>query len=307
MQRRPFPPGVPAAVTVAAVALAAATLTACSGGSTTGGGAQDTKSGDSTASAQAAEPGKYQTLPDACTSPSKSTLRGMLPGDGTGGSPDADKAYEGQADVTYDTNRRVGCRWKRETPQGSRHLSIDFQRVVSYDAAVSDDDKAQELYGKKELAAEIPSASATPSAPASGSKPKAGDGGNSGNDGQAGGQDGTGAGDGGDNGGQDGKDGGKGADSKDKDKDKGAGGASGASTAPRVLDGLGDAAFLNDKLFTGDSGVHRDVTVVFRSSNVIVTVVYDQWSSDKTRLPDSQDLQDKAQSLAQELAEHISE
>ncbi len=53
--------------------------------------------------------------------------------------------------------------------------------------------------------------------------------------------------------------------------------------------------------------MHRDVTIVFRSSNVIVTLSYDQWSADKTTLPDSRDLQEKAQALAQELADRFNE
>ncbi len=74
-----------------------------------------------------------------------------------------------------------------------------------------------------------------------------------------------------------------------------------------MLDDLGDAAFLNDKLITADSGVHRDVTVVFRTSNVIVTIGYDQWSTDKSMLPESQELQDRARSLAGELVERFNE
>ncbi|MCZ0971310.1 hypothetical protein O1L55_07050 [Streptomyces albulus] len=53
--------------------------------------------------------------------------------------------------------------------------------------------------------------------------------------------------------------------------------------------------------------MHRDITVVFRTSNVIVTLTYDQWSTDKTQLPESQELQDKARSLAGELADSLSE
>ncbi|CAM5633869.1 hypothetical protein SRIMM317S_05344 [Streptomyces rimosus subsp. rimosus] len=53
--------------------------------------------------------------------------------------------------------------------------------------------------------------------------------------------------------------------------------------------------------------MHRDVSIVFRSSNVIVTITYDQWSADKAALPDSKDLQDKAQALAQELADRFND
>ena len=65
--------------------------------------------------------------------------------------------------MTYDADRRVGCRWKSSTSLGSRHLHIDFQRVVSYDGDVSDEDKAAQLYADKARAADIPHA--TPSGP----------------------------------------------------------------------------------------------------------------------------------------------
>jgi hypothetical protein len=309
MPRKPFVPG---AALVATAALAAG-LAGCSGGSSTGG-AGDAKGGDSAASSAAAQPGRYQTLPEACGLPGRGTVRGMLPGDGEQPSAaEAEKIYRGQADITYDTDRRVGCHWKRETSAGTRHLALDIQRVVSYDAAVSDDDKAQEIYGNKELAADIPSDG---SAPASSPPPKAKN--------EDKGESGKGK----------GKDAGKpDADAKASDAgatpdgvasgDKADGGKASPTdspsspsgtavdpqspTAPRLLDDLGDAAFLNDKLATADSGVHRDITVVFRTSNVIVTITYDQWSADKKMVPESQELQDKARSLADELSESLSE
>ncbi|MGW8973132.1 hypothetical protein [Streptomyces platensis] len=305
MPRKPFVPG---AALVVAAALAAG-LTACTGGSGSDGEEGDAKSGGTSTSSQAAEPGRYQTLPEACGLPARSSLRGMLPGDGQQLSRDeAKKIYDGQPDITYDTDRRVGCRWTRETTAGTRHLSLDIQRVVSYDAAVSDDNKAQGIYDAKALDAKIPSGGngspspvdPSPSATKDTSKDKTGD-----------------------------KDKGAGTgtttnSSTDKKEKAPSGSPSGSSdpaadpsadpsaglsdsTAPRVLDDLGDAAFLNDKLVTADSGVHRDVTVVFRTSNVIVTLTYDQWSTDKTMLPESQELQDKARSLAGELSENLSE
>ena len=48
--------------------------------------------------------------------PRAASSAGMLPGDGQPLSgTEAQKVYDGQADVTYDTDRRVGCRWKRAT------------------------------------------------------------------------------------------------------------------------------------------------------------------------------------------------
>ncbi|WP_238783561.1 hypothetical protein [Streptomyces monomycini] len=311
MQRRSFVPGT----ALATVAALAATLTACTDGSGSGGGSADTKGGGAAATSASAEPGKYKTLPEPCGLPSKGILRRLLPPGGTESPQDADKVYAGTADITYDTDRRVGCRWKREAPDGTRHLTLDFERVVSYDPAVSDDDKAQTVYGKKELAAELPAGgkSATPTPTAPSGKDERGD--QSGQGDQSGKPDG----------GQDGSPGG------DQEAGKAAAGgkaspaptsppasspssppaspsdAPGSDIAPRILDGLADAAFLNDKLITADSGVHRDVTIVFRSSNVIVTLSYDQWSADKTTLPDSRDLQEKAQALAQELADRFNE
>ncbi|WP_053696284.1 hypothetical protein [Streptomyces sp. NRRL F-5755] len=294
MQRRSFVPGA----ALATAAALAATLTSCTGGSGSGGGATDTKGGDTAATTQSAEPGKYRTLPEPCGLPSRNTLRRLLPPGGEESPQDAEKVYAGTADITYDTDRRVGCRWKREAPDGTRHLSLDFERVVSYDPAVSDDDKAQNVYAKKELAAELPAGtgSAKPT-PTPSAKDKGGDG-KPGTDG-----DGQGT----------GKvtDGGKaspaptGSPSGSPSTDPSA--SPGSPVAPRVLDGLADAAFLNDKLITADSGVHRDVSIVFRSSNVIVTITYDRWSADKAALPDSKDLQDKAQALAQELADRFND
>ncbi|WP_106968939.1 hypothetical protein, partial [Streptomyces monomycini] len=162
MQRRSFVPGT----ALATVAALAATLTACTDGSGSGGGSADTKGGGAAATSASAEPGKYKTLPEPCGLPSKGILRRLLPPGGTESPQDADKVYAGTADITYDTDRRVGCRWKREAPDGTRHLTLDFERVVSYDPAVSDDDKAQTVYGKKELAAELPGRPRPPPPPA---------------------------------------------------------------------------------------------------------------------------------------------
>lgn len=318
MPRKPFVPG---AALVVAAALAAG-LTGCTGSSSPDGAAADAKSGDAATSSQAAEPGRYQTLPEACGLPSRKAIRGMLPDDGQDLSDaEARKIYGGVADITYDTDRRVGCRWTRETTAGTRHLGLDIQRVVSYDAATSDEDKAQGIYDEKKLAAQIPSGGAgspSPAAPSpSAPKDKGKDKGegtvtNDSKEKSATGGSAT------DKGATDGNATGKPGKAPSQSPSQASGDPSadastdpsadpGGSTAPRVLGDLGDAAFLNDKLVTADSGVHRDVTVVFRTSNVIVQLTYDQWSTDKTMLPDSQELQDKARSLATELADNLSE
>ncbi|MFF9480975.1 hypothetical protein [Streptomyces sp. NPDC014733] len=307
MQRRSF---VPTAALAAAAALTVG-LAGCSGGtSATGGG--DAKGGEP-ALAQSGEPGRYSSLPDACRLPSGSTVRGMLPGDGKRLSGDeAAQVYRGQADITYDTDRRVGCRWKRETTAGTRHLTLDIQRVVSYDTKVSDEDRARQIYGERAQAAGVPqegAESAPPSdEPSASAKP--GKGGKDGKDGKGGAGDTEArrtAGDATDALTADGKTGGKGKDGGKGGKGGTPSGAPSAGTTAHTLDDLGDAGFLQDALATADSGVHRDITVVFRTSNVVVTVTYDQWSTDKTRVPESQELQDKAHALAEELADSLSE
>lgn len=180
--------------------------------------------------------------------------------------------------MTYDTDRRVGCTWKAEAPDSSRSLSLDFERVVSYDTSVSDDDRADEVYGKKEAAAHLPSsASDSPSDSPSGS-PSSSAPSDEETDGETDGKSGD--------------------------------GATGATEdlEPRVLDNLGDAAFLDDLLIqAGSSAQHRTVSVVFRTSNVIVTVQYTEQPARSTEVPDSKELQEKAQALARKLVDKFGE
>lgn len=292
-------------------------LTACtdSSGSDSEG---DTKAGGPSASATVAEPGKYRTLPEPCGTVSLNTLKDMLPGAAASeeGDPDPDSVtagpspspYEGEASVTYDTDRRSGCRWKSATTLGTRHLHVDFERVVSYDPEVSDDGQAERLYDRKASKAGIP-VSLSP-----------GDDGTDSEDGEDG------------EGGQpedDPSGGGKksekgstpdgGASPSDDDPSKGTSASPESSEndgptpgtegelSPRTLDSIGDTAYINDKLDTGDSGLHRDITLVFRTANVIATVEYDQWVTDKHRIPDSRELQDKARQLAEQLAAQFEE
>lgn len=297
--------------------LAAAGLSGCTG-SDAKPGADDSTSDDS-GSTVSAEPGRYRTLPEACGAVSPKTLRRLLPG-----AAEDDKAYEGQATVTYDIDRRDGCRWKIATPSGTRYLTLDFERVVSYDPSVSDDDRALELYEKKAAAADIPD---TPPSPSTGTP----DGDESaGGDASASSSPGseTGASSGssasGDKGGaspdsssgagrEKGNTSGKGdtgtPSAGDDESTASEGGASEdpEAIAPRRLDDLADDAFLDDQLITKDSGIHRDITVVFRSSNVIATIEYDQWSTNKKDIPESEELQGNAQDLAQELTGRLTE
>lgn len=88
----------------------------------------------------------------------RGTLRDLLPGTASLPEDQQEKVYQGTAAVTYDTDRRVGCSWKSDSPDASHQLAIDVERVVSYDPAVSDDERAQEVYGEKETGTKLPAA-----------------------------------------------------------------------------------------------------------------------------------------------------
>lgn len=272
-------------------------LTACTGSQDESGG-EDTKPGAPSSPAPPAEPGRYSTLPEPCGAVGVRTLKKLLPGaeaaptagrssESAGGNaaPEA-SPYQGKAIVTYDTDRRAGCRWKSSTSLATRHLAVDLERVVSYDPAVSDDKQAQLLYDERAGQAEIPT-----------------DGDSSDSD-KGGGDDKSGGGDGGGS-----EKSGSGSNAADE-LSKALEGSPPPSPSPspdedlspRTLDGIGDNAYIDDQLDTGDSGVHRDITLVFRSANVIATVTYDQWLTDKQHTPDSAELQEQARSVATELA-----
>ncbi|WP_069814403.1 hypothetical protein [Streptomyces sp. TP-A0874] len=284
MRRRSYAPGA---------ALAAVLLLGGAAGCTgaPGGGSGDLKPGGSSAGSSGAPPGKYRTLPEPCGAATEETLGVLLPGYQDLAETQRERAYAGHATLTYDTDRRVGCRWQDESSDGSRHLEIDFERVVSYDPEVSDDDRAQELYEKKAEAAKIPDASQDQEETGSGrpssspsDDPDAGVG-KAGKSAVAGGK------------------GKSGSPSESPPADA----SDDPRTAPRTLDDLGQVAYIDDRLVTSDSGVHRDVTVVFRASNVLVTVRYDLWANQQSGLLDSADLQEKAQRIAAELSSRFSD
>ena len=251
---------------VPGVALLAALVVGCSAGSGTGGQAADSKPGSP--SVTPAPPGKYRTLPDSCRAVPLSMLKDLLPGAAELPEKQQEKVYEGTPAVTYDTDRAVGCGWKSESADASRNLSIDFERVVSYDPSVSDDDRAREVYEKKVTAAGLPA-----------TMPSAGD--TSGHSAPATAASGT---------------------------PSPLGGGPGENLRPRTLDDLADAAFLDDVLTrAGSTAQHRTVSVVFRTSNVIVTVEYTEQPALITQVPDSKELQEKARALAQKLAGTLSE
>ncbi|MFB6698129.1 DUF3558 domain-containing protein [Streptomyces rubiginosohelvolus] len=287
---------------VPGVALLAALVVGCSAGADGNANGTDSKAGSPTVTP--APPGKYLTLPAPCRAVPRSTLKDLLPGAAELPADQQDKVFRGSAAVTYDTDRKVGCSWKSDAPNATRSLSVDFERVVSYDPAVSDDDRADTVYAKKEKAAGL-SSSATTGPPAE----KGGKGEESEESETSEGS-------------------GKAEDPADTDADatgsaepspSGSSGGStdgtpGSSSSPeealpsRILDNLGDAAFLQDlPKQAGSPARHHTVSVVFRTSNVVVTVRYAEQPALITQVPDGRELQEKAQALARKLAETLSE
>lgn len=275
MQRKAYVPGV--------AALLAVLLAGCTGGSDDGGAADNSNPGQAGTASAAAQPGRYDTLPQACGAVSRSTLDSLLPGireitDETR----RESAYTGEATPTFDTDRKAGCRWKVESTDATDHLFVDFERVVSYDNAVSDDSQAEELFAEKVTAADLPvptasetstgEATATPSATTSASVTP----------------------------------------TPTASPSSSASPSPSASTTPtdlqpRLLDGLGDEAFVDDVLSSsGSTAKQRTVTVAFRTSNVIVTIEYMEQPATVGTVPDSEEMQDRARKLAAQLADSLS-
>ncbi|ALU94481.1 hypothetical protein WQO_14685 [Streptomyces globisporus C-1027] len=279
---------------VPGVALLAALVVGCSAGDDGNANGADSKAGSPTVSP--APPGKYLTLPAPCRAVPRSTLKDLLPGAAELPGDQQDKVFRGSAAVTYDTDRKVGCSWKSDAPSATRSLSIDFERVVSYDPAVSDDDRADTVYAKKEKAAGL-SSSATSGPPDEEDK-KSEESEESEKAKDPADADATGS-----------------ADPSPSESSGGStDGAPGSSSSPeealpsRILDNLGDAAFLQDLPKKADSTAqHHTVSVVFRTSNVVVTVRYAEQPALITQVPDGRELQEKAQALARKLAETLSE
>jgi hypothetical protein len=163
---------------------------------------------------------------------------------------------------------------------------VDFERVVSYDNAVSDDDRASEIYGKKETAADLPEPVASSESPTgeseSSSSPSSGASGSPSAD-ASGDEDGS-------------------PSATPSDGDSAT--STPAALQPRTLDNLGDESFLDDAL---SGSQQRTVTVVFRTSNVVVTIQYDEQPATTTDVPSSEEMQDRAQKLAGQLAETFSD
>ncbi|AUH41308.1 hypothetical protein [Streptomyces sp. CMB-StM0423] len=320
MQRRALAQAV-ATAAVLAVALAGCT------GSDQGSGAVDSQTGGAGAASVPVPSGKYSTLPEPCTALSAGTLEEMLPGTADEESDeDAEAALAGEPDLTYDADRQVGCRWERETTEGGHKLELQFERIVSYDDEVSDDQQAAQIYAERAEEHDVDVSSGRPDLPdktetgnTSGGVPATGESSppGGGKDGDAGASDepGTG-GSSGEAGGEDSEGGTQGStpdstdgstpDSTDDSTGSPDDGSSPAETiAPRLLDDIGDESFLDDKTAGASPGVQREVTVVFRTSNVVVTVTYDQWHTAGAEPPDSAELQQRAQQVADRLADQL--
>ncbi|MEU6818313.1 DUF3558 domain-containing protein [Streptomyces sp. NPDC046860] len=271
-------------------ALLAALLAGCSGGSGGGSGTDDANPGDAASAPPAAQPGRYRTLPEPCGVLGHDTLGAMLPGIRQLTDADQrDKAYRGVPALTYDTDRKVGCRWKVESTLATDRLSVDFERVVSYDNAVSDDTQAQKLFQGMAKAADLPEPSL--SAPSSPSSPSAPSSSASPSSKASGGPSAS-------------------ADPSDSSSGDPAAGGSGSPAPtdlqPRVLPDLGDEAYLDDRLgSSGSTAEPRTVTVVFRTSNVVVTIDYEEQPMAVGAVPDSKEMQDRARDLASQLADAL--
>ncbi|MFD3971569.1 DUF3558 domain-containing protein [Streptomyces cyaneofuscatus] len=293
---------------VPGVALLAALAVGCSAGSDGGATDADSKPGGPTVTT--APPGKYRTLPAPCRAVPGSTLKDLLPGVAELPRQQQEKALRGSPTITYDTDRKVGCSWKADAPDSTRNLSIDFERVVSYDPLVSDDDRARALYLKKEDAAELPGSSTPGSGPEKDAPTSTGGGEKDQEKEKETGKPGDGTGPADPSPSASGSAGtsASGSVGPSSGTPGTPGGSGGEDLRPRVVSGLGDAAFLDDLLTrAGSTAQHRTVSVVFRTSNVIVTVRYGEQPALVTKVPDSKELQDKAQALARKLAEVISE
>ncbi|MFF7974632.1 DUF3558 domain-containing protein [Streptomyces sp. NPDC007905] len=289
MQRKAYVPGF--------AALLAVLLAGCTSGSGGESPTDNANPGDAGTATVAAQPGKYRSLPEPCGAVDHDTLDSLLPGIKQLTDPDQrDRAYQGEATLTYNTDRKVGCHWKVESTDATDRLSVDFERVVSYDNAVSDDDQAQKLFQDMETAADLPEPSSpTSTASAAGSTPTptptatptataSGEASPSASEGSAGSSTGS-------------------------STDSSTGSSSGTTPAdlqPRVLTGLGDEAYLDDEPNTsGSTAEQRTVTVVFRTSNVVVTIEYEEQPTATGTVPDSKEMQDRARELASQLADAL--
>ncbi len=112
MQRKAYVPGV--------AALLAALLAGCTGGSGDGATADDSNPGQPGVATEAAEPGKYRTLPEPCGAVGDKALGSLLPGlEEIADEEQRKKAYAGEA--TLAVRHRPQGRLPLEGGFGGRH------------------------------------------------------------------------------------------------------------------------------------------------------------------------------------------
>ncbi|MFF4250817.1 DUF3558 domain-containing protein [Streptomyces sp. NPDC001663] len=282
MQRKAYVSGV--------AALLAVLLAGCTGGSSDDSSTDNSNPGDAGTASPAAQPGKYRTLPEPCSAVDQDTLDSLLPGIAQiTDEEQRDKAYEGEATLTFDTDRKVGCRWKVDSTDATDRLYVDFERVVSYHNSVSDDSEAEEVFGTKEAAADLPEPATSGS---SSDGDSSSDSGSSSTDPSSSASASSSA--------------SPAADSSESASDSASPSATPSSLLPRTLSDLGDEAFLDDALSGSGSTVQqRTVTVAFRTSNVIVTIEYEEQPATVGAVPDSKEMQDRARKLAASLADTL--
>ncbi|CAM5702674.1 DUF3558 domain-containing protein [Streptomyces fumanus] len=304
MQRKAYVSG--------AAALLAALLTSCTGGSGDGGTTDDSNPGGTGATTAAAQPGKYRTLPDPCRAVGRKTLDALLPGlPQITDEERREKAYAGEATLTYDTDRKVGCRWKVDSTDATDHLLVDFERVVSYDNAVSDDSQAEQLFATKQDAADLPEPVVSETETRTATDDETGTDDGTATDGKTGTDDGSGTGSNAPSPQASASTAPSSSSSGSPTADAASGspsspGAAPTDLQPRLLEGLGDEAFLDDELnSSGSTAERRTVTVAFRTSNVIVTIEYTEQPTTVGVVPDSEELQDRARTVAAELADAL--
>ncbi|MFD7408905.1 DUF3558 domain-containing protein [Streptomyces sp. NPDC059866] len=290
MQRKAYVSGV--------AALLAALLAGCTGSSDDGGATDDSNPGGSGTATAAAEPGRYRTLPEPCSAVGQDTLDSLLPGiQQIADEEQRETAYAGEPTLTYDNDRKVGCRWKVESTSATDHLYVDFERVVSYDNAVSDDSQAEQLFATRQTAADLPEPVASASSPSAPSSPSSSSSTSSPSSTPSGSADSP-ASPGSSGSPEEGSSTGPSATAS----------ATPAELQPRILDDLGDEAFLDDALSSsGSTAKQRMVTVAFRTSNVIVTIEYEEQPAMVGVVPDSKEMQDRARKLASRLADSLAE
>ncbi|MFD3546202.1 DUF3558 domain-containing protein [Streptomyces sp. NPDC058655] len=286
MQRKAVREFLPGIAMLTALAAGLAGLTGCTSGGQTGA-ATDNKAGGKAAAP--AQPGKYRSLPAPCKAVDGKRLKGMLPAAENLPPEQRGPLYAGTADASYDGDRHVGCRWTAQSAEETRLLSVGFERVVSYDrGAASDDDKARQVFVARLTDAHLPfpgpiptpSGTGVPAAttptqaappPASPSAPAPG--------------------------------------ATAPAPPTPSPSPSAVELGSRVLAGLGNEAFLDDKLSPAGATAAqtRTVRIVFRTSNVLVTVEYSVQPSLPGVVPPSTETQDRARQLAQDLVERFNE